>query len=303
VGDWDETTSVATPSDLVDAGKVATAESAYLIVIAGSNVGEMYKVDSDALVLGRSVSAGVRLVDDGISREHCRIRDIGGVLMVEDLDSRNGTFCNGEPISTHTLSDGDKLQLGRTTILKFSYHDKLDESFQKQMLDSALRDALTGAYNRRYFLDRLDSEIRFALRHRSNLSLLILDLDHFKQVNDTYGHICGDLVLHRFCATLQRSIRNEDVLARYGGEEFAIISRSINRIDAQRFAERLRKDTESLQVDYEGHIVAVTTSIGISTVPEDGADTPEELVKAADEALYEAKRLGRNRVCMTPTPE
>ena len=153
---------------------------------------------------------------------------------------------------TRPLNDGDKIQLGRTTILRFTYHDRLDESFQKQMFDSALRDGLTGAYNKRYFLDRLESELKFALRHRTPLSLLMLDLDHFKRVNDTHGHPVGDRVLKAFADTIHRSIRNEDVFARYGGEEFAIISRATPLARASVLGERLRRATSALAVDGGG---------------------------------------------------
>ncbi len=298
MNDWDDTTSVALEPETAEDNP--TRDRAYLIVIAGTNVGEMHKIDSNLTVLGRSVDATIRLTDDGISRHHCRIRVEGDSLVVEDLASRNGTFCNGERFSHHELQDGDKLQLGKTTILKFSYHDHLEESFQKQMLESALRDSLTGAYNKRYFMDRLDSEIKFALRHNVNLALMIMDLDKFKNINDTYGHLAGDKVLSVFARAMLKSIRNEDVLARYGGEEFAIITRAISRVDVLRFAERLCRETAALLIESEGVRIPVTVSIGIATVPEDRANSPEELIKSADDMLYEAKRQGRNRVIMSP---
>jgi diguanylate cyclase (GGDEF)-like protein len=273
-----------------------TRETAYLIVLTGSNVGEMFKVERADVTVGRSAGADIRILDDGVSRLHCRIRASGEQPVVEDLDSRNGTFCNGERIISRVLKDGDKIQLGRTTILRFTYHDRVDESFQQQMLDSALRDGLTGAYNRRYFLDRVESELRFALRHRTSLSLLLLDLDHFKSVNDTHGHIVGDRVLRLFADCIHHSIRNEDVFARYGGEEFAIISRAISRADALRFAERLRTGVEMLGITDNEVTIAITCSIGVATIPDDGAQTTLQLIQIADDALYLAKTLGRNRV-------
>lgn len=275
-------------------------EQAYLIVIAGTNVGEMHKLERTVTVLGRSIDANVRLIDDGISRHHCRVRLEGGQVVVEDMGSRNGTFCNGERTTHHVLQDGDKLQLGQTTILKFSYHDHLEESFQKQMLESALRDGLTGTYNKRYFLDRLDSEIKFAQRHKVSLALIMMDLDKFKAVNDTYGHLAGDKVLTSFAQMVQHGIRNEDVFARYGGEEFAIITRSISRDHVLHFADRLRQTASQLVIEHEGIRIPITTSMGIATIPEDSVQTPEEFIQLADEMLYEAKRTGRNRVLMTP---
>lgn len=297
--EWDDTTSVALEPELTDIENDGR-DRAYLIVIAGSNVGEMHKLDHSLTVLGRSIDSNIRLIDDGISRHHCRIRVEAGKVVVEDLASRNGTFCNGERLSHHVLQDGDKLQLGKTTILKFSYHDHLEESFQKQMLESALRDGLTGTYNKRYFLDRLDSEIKFSLRHKVNLALLMMDLDKFKDVNDTHGHLAGDKVLSSFAKMVQKSIRNEDVFARYGGEEFAIITRAISRPDVYHFADRLRQEASQLVIESDGVRIPITVSMGIATIPEDPASTPQELIKAADDMLYEAKRGGRNRVIITP---
>jgi two-component system cell cycle response regulator len=279
VSDWDDTTNVADPA--APRPKKTGDERAYIIVLAGQNVGEMYKVTGDQMTLGRGGSADVRLVDEGISRFHCRIRIEGGNLVVEDLQSRNGTFLNGERISSRTLDDGDKIQLGRTTVLKFSFHDQLEESFQRRMFDSALRDGLTRAYNKRYLVDRLQGEMRFALRHRSPLALLLFDLDHFKAVNDTHGHLAGDRVLSEFSGHVHDSIRNEDVFARYGGEEFAILSRLVPAADAVRFAERLRKGVEKLRIEHNGVV-----------------DTANEMLIAADRALYQAKSLGRNRVVL-----
>jgi diguanylate cyclase (GGDEF)-like protein len=297
-GDWDETTSIAAaPAEQYL--EESEQETAYLIVIAGSNVGEMHKLDGEVTVLGRGAEASIRLIDDGISRSHARIRVEGDRVVVEDMGSRNGTFCNGEKTTFHELQDGDKLQLGRTTILKFSYHDHLEENFQKQMLDSALRDGLTQAYNKRYFVDRLDSEIQFARRHQVNLGLILMDLDHFKAINDTHGHLAGDRVLADFAAAMHRSIRHEDVFARYGGEEFAIITRTIDREDVHRFAERLRKQTAGLKIEFEGKSIPLTVSIGIATVPENPARSPEELLQTADDALYQAKHAGRNKVVLS----
>ena len=191
--DWDDTTHVAEPPH--EATPRSAEERAYLVVMTGSNVGEMYKIAGDSIVLGRGGGTDIRLVDEGISRFHCRIRIDGDGLVVEDMNSRNGTFLNGTRIEQGVLHDGDKIQLGRTTVLKFGFHDQVEESFQRRMFDSALRDGLTRAYNKRYFLDRLNSEMRFALRHRNPLALLLFDLDHFKRVNDAYGHLAGDQVL------------------------------------------------------------------------------------------------------------
>ena len=294
--DWDDTTNRAAPA--VSADRKPGDERAYIIVMSGQNVGEMYKVTSDQITLGRGGGADVRLVDEGISRFHCRLQVAGDDVFVEDLKSRNGTFVNGERITQRKLEDGDKFQLGRTTVVKFGFHDQLEESFQRRMFDSALRDGLTGAYNKRYFLDRLHGELRFSLRHRSPLALLLFDLDYFKAINDTHGHLAGDRVLAEFSGYILDSIRNEDVFARYGGEEFVILCRLIGAGDALRFADRLRRGVESLSIEHEGSRIAISASIGLACLPDLPVDTANQLLRAADRALYQAKSLGRNRVVL-----
>jgi len=293
--DWDDTTIAQLPEERPE--PPTSRDRAYLIVLSGSKVGEMYKIDKNEIVIGRGPTADLRFLDDGVSRLHCRIRLRDEQLVVEDLDSRNGTYCNGDQITNREIKDGDKIQLGRTTILKFTYHDQLDETFQQQMFNSALRDGLTRAYNKKYFMDRLDSEFQFAMRHRSPLALLMMDLDHFKEVNDTYGHLAGDKVLTMLADYVHGSVRNEDVFARYGGEEFAIISRSISQADAIRFAERVRHEIEHMRVIFDGVEIPVTCSIGVATVPEDSPESASALIALADGALYQAKAAGRNRVC------
>ena len=296
--DWDDTTHIAEP-DEVPAKQRSTEERAYVIVLSGQNVGEMYKLSGEQVTMGRGGSADIRLVDEGISRFHARIRSDGSNMVVEDLESRNGTFLNGERVTAaRKLEDGDKIQVGRTTVLKFSFHDQLEESFQRKMFDSALRDGLTRAYNKRYFLDRLAGEIKFAQRHHSPLALMLFDLDHFKRVNDTQGHLAGDRVLAEFAGYVLDSIRNEDVFARYGGEEFAILSRMVGLGDAMRFADRLRRGVENLRIEHNGVIIPVTTSIGVACLPELVVDSANEMLSAADRALYHAKGTGRNRVVL-----
>ncbi len=291
--DWDDTTNVANPE--VTRKEAGHRDRAYLIVIAGSNVGEMHKVGRE-VTLGRSGNADIRLIDDGVSRLHCRIVRYGDVLRVEDLKSRNGTYCNGQQITSRDLNDGDKIQVGRTTILKFTYHDRLEETFQRQMFDSALRDPLTQAYNKRYFFDRLDSEVRFSIRHGAALTLFLLDLDHFKNINDSYGHQGGDKALVMFASHVRSTIRNEDVFARYGGEEFVIITRGIDRPGAELFAQRLREEIAGLVVEHDGRSFSFTTSIGVASLPENKITSADAMVEIADRALYQAKEAGRNQV-------
>jgi two-component system cell cycle response regulator len=273
---------------------------AYLVVMAGSNVGEMYKLEKDPFIIGRGDKADLRLLDDGISRDHARIVKDGGQLALEDMGSTNGTYCNGERVTRQALAEGDKILLGTTTILKFSYQDKLDEAFQRQMSESALRDGLTRAFNKRYFSERAESELQYALRHGAPLSLIFLDIDNFKRINDTHGHQAGDQVLVQL-ATLASSVLGEDeVFARYGGEEFAIIARGVDVDEAQALSERIRASVEAHPFVVGDQTIPVTISVGVSRAPDPAIATTVDLVARADEALYAAKRAGRNRVCLAP---
>ncbi len=289
----DERTHIFEPQAPVTGVK---RDRAYLVVLAGASVGEMYKVETDTTVIGRGQKAHIRLLDDGISREHAQVVIEGNKVFLCDLGSTNGTFCNGIKVDRKELADGDKILVGSTTILKFTYHDNLDEIFQKQMYESALRDGLTKAFNKKYFTDRLESELTFAIRHSSALALVMFDIDHFKKVNDTYGHQAGDYVLSDMSALLTTTLRAEDVFARYGGEEFAVICRGIDLSQAQVVAERMRKAVEKHRFVHEGTVIPVTISVGVTGLPDPVVKDASELVSRADKALYKSKHGGRNRV-------
>ncbi len=272
-------------------------DRAYLVVLAGASVGEMYKIEGDKTVIGRGQRAQIRLLDDGISREHAQLVIINDRVVLQDLGSTNGTYCNGLKVEANKeLVDGDKILVGSTTILKFTYHDNLDEIFQKQMYESALRDGLTKAFNKKYFTDRLESEFTFAIRHVAPLTLVLFDIDHFKKVNDTHGHQAGDHVLSEISALLTGALRAEDVFARYGGEEFAVICRGSDVTQGQIVAERMRKAVEVNKFVFEGTHIPVTISVGVAGLPDANVKDAAELVSLADQSLYKSKHAGRNRV-------
>jgi two-component system cell cycle response regulator len=270
----------------------------FLVILSGGSVGEMYPLKQQETIVGRSQGATIRINDDGISRRHAKLTVKGGELHVEDLKSANGTLVNGERLdSPRLLKDGDKITLGSTIVLKFTYSDDLEFAFQRKMLEAALRDGLTGAFNKRYLMDRLATEIAFAQRHKTPLSLIMLDVDHFKKINDTFGHPAGDQVLVALARVVQEAIRTEDILARFGGEEFAVLCRSVDTSKAGILAERLRERVAAMVVEHEDEPIPVTVSLGVAGFPE-VAESSEKLIATADEALYEAKKQGRNRVVL-----
>src|SRR5262252_8403767 len=295
------------PAVPLESDKEQKRNLAYLVVLAGASAGEMFKLQGDKTVIGRGPKVAVRLNDEGVSREHCQLVRDGEKVVLEDLGSTNGTFCNGMRVDRRELSDGDKIMVGSTTILKFTYHDYLDEVFQRQMYESALRDGLTKVFNKKYFTDYLEKEFAYAARHNSPLALIFLDIDFFKRINDTFGHPAGDFVLAELSQMMVNLVRTEDVLARFGGEEFTVLCRGTDLRGARIVAERLRRTVEAHTHSFGAKTIPVTISLGIAGIPDTSIVDHAQFLAAADKALYEAKRTGRNRVCLhgtesTPKP-
>lgn len=270
-------------------------EDPYLIIIAGGAVGLMFKVHPNGkTVIGRGLDADIRLDDEGVSRRHAQvvIAD-GNDPIVEDLGSSNGTFLNGQQIRRHKLKDGDKIQIGSVSILKFSYQDELEQMFQQELFDRGIKDGLTQIYNKRYILDRMAGEFAHARRHGIVLSLLIFDIDHFKQVNDIYGHPAGDMVLQELTKLVRKMLRTSDVFARYGGEEFVVLMRDVDRAGALVLAQRIRKHVKRHSFMVGERSISLTVSLGIATLSDD-MQSADDLVKEADSYLYKAKQAGRD---------
>src|SRR5882672_7084641 len=296
------------PATPIESDKEQKRNLAYLVVLAGVSAGEMFKLHNEKTIIGRGPKVAVRLNDEGVSREHCQLVREGDKVVLEDLGSTNGTFCNGIRVDKRELSDGDKIMVGSTTILKFTYHDYLDEVFQRQMYESALRDGLTKVFNKKYFTDYLEKEFAYAARHGSPLALIFLDIDYFKRINDTHGHPAGDFVLSELSQLMATLVRTEDVLARFGGEEFTVLCRGTDLTGAKIVAERLRQTVEAHTFLFAAKTIPVTISLGIAAIPDTAILDHAQFLAASDKALYEAKRTGRNRVCLhgtetTPKPE
>lgn len=268
-----------------------------LTVLAGDQVGQVVQLDRDQLLIGRGDHVDVRLVDPGLSWVHARLRRQRDGFYLEDLASTNGTFLGRDRIQSPVrLCDGDRIQLGGHTTLKFSAVDELEESAALRLYRSMVHDALTGVFNRRYLEERLAGEVSFAARHGTSLALLLIDVDHFKRINDLLGHNVGDATLRVIAASIQRILRPEDVLARYGGEEFVVLARSITPANAEILAERIRRHVEELELALADEL-PMSVSVGVAIVaPGHSRPDAPALLMAADEAMYEAKAQGRNRV-------
>ncbi len=274
-----------------------SSRRAFVVVLSGDRMGEMFPLKrAHQTTVGRGVQTDVCLNDEGISRVHALIEEENGTYYLSDAGSTNGTYANGHKVERYALKEGDKVQIGATSVLKFTFHDDYDEEHQRQLYESALRDKVTGIFNRGYFNNRIESDVAFALRHGKPLALILFDIDHFKKVNDTHGHVVGDEVLRAVADRVQSTTRSEDILARYGGEEFALICRDVDSRSAMRAAERIRAVVANEAVATAGTEVCVTVSLGIADLALLTTPDARRLVEAADSALYAAKRGGRDRV-------
>lgn len=292
----DERTAVVNLSDLGGARSPKQADRHLLLGVRGSQLGQVIRLTSRPFRIGRSQEMELWLNDSGISRKHAEILPTPEGYLISDLESANGTFVQGERIKRHLLNDGDVIQFGPAVVFRYSLADEDQEEMLRQLYSASVTDPLTGARNRDYFESHMNAELSYARRHRTDVSLLMFDLDHFKQVNDTYGHPAGDAVLVEVAQAVREMIRSEDVFARYGGEEFAVILRDIDLEGAALAAERLRKKLANLNIQTGEHTVKVTVSIGCATLVECKEPLGSELIAIADRRLYGAKHGGRDRV-------
>ncbi len=269
----------------------------YLLVrMNGAFVGQVFKLEAATCNIGRAPGSDVWLRDDGVSRGHARVERDGEGYRIQDLGSANGTYVEGQKVDSRQLADGDIIQLGPTVLLRYSQTDADHEQMLCSLYDASVRDPLTGAYNREHFEEHLKSEVSFATRHRTEVALVMLDLDHFKAVNDNYGHPAGDQVLIEVVWAVTSAIRLEDMLVRYGGEEFVVVARDTPLAGAFRLAERLREMVAQLTIKVDRGVIRPTASFGCATLSCCSEASVEELVATVDRRLYEAKGRGRNCV-------
>ena len=272
---------------------------ACFVILGGLEVGSVFFLEKRVTLIGRDPASDMIIKDDGISRVHAEVRRLDGDrLYIKDLNSTNGVFVGGERIQEAILNEGDKVLLGRRTVLKFALYDEMEQHFQQQLYESSTRDGLTGIFNRKYFDQKIISDVSFAKRHKIPFTLLMLDVDFFKKVNDTYGHRTGDQVLVSVTGAIQETIRTEDVLARYGGEEFAVLAQGTGLDGGKALGERIRKQVENTVICSlnDATEFRATVSIGVATLMPGVVASPEAIVSLADKNLYEAKESGRNRV-------
>ncbi|MEE2961057.1 MAG: GGDEF domain-containing protein [Myxococcota bacterium] len=293
--DFDETmvTPILAPK-LSDAKAETTI---VLVVFQGKDIGKKYSLTSGENILGRASTCSVPLLAEGVSREHAMIVLDRGSVILKDLDSTNGTFVNDQKVGRVALKNGDFIKVG-DIVLKFISGGAIETEFLDDMYDLTTLDPLTQVFNKRYFLATLDDELQRSRRYGRSLAVVMFDLDHFKKVNDTYGHQAGDSVLKVLAKIVSEGVRSCDIFCRYGGEEFGIILPETSIEEALQVCEKIRGLVEVNVFKHGEKIIPVTISLGLAgTQTEEPCPERAELIALADGKLYEAKHRGRNRVC------
>jgi two-component system, cell cycle response regulator len=262
----------------------------------GPDIGRRIPLLNQQYIVGRDNEAGFVVSRSSVSRQHARLyMDDSGTWWVEDLNSTNGTFVNEARIKNQQLNDADQVRFG-DAIYKFLSGSNIESAYHEAIHNMAIQDGMTGIHNKRYFLEFLEREIAVCSRHGHPLTLVMFDVDHFKKINDSQGHLAGDAVLKDLANRIRPRIRREDLFARYGGEEFACVLPSTALPGGIVFAEHLRTLIEERPTMFDNKAIPFTISIGVTTLHKETGVDPSGLIKRADENLYAAKRGGRNRV-------
>jgi len=277
--------------DMGDAGS-----SACLVTIYGPNLGSRFVLDGvREIVVGREPPSELVIPSMVISREHARLYFSKGFYFVEDLGSTNGTFLNDTRVEVPVpLQINDRIRLG-TVILKFLTGGDIENLYHEELYNVSITDGLLGIPNRRALSAFLDKEISRARRHERPLSLLMFDIDFFKKINDTWGHLAGDTVLKELISLVSPKIRKEEMLARWGGEEFVAVLPETDHMGAVSVAEKIRSAVEEHSFYFQDEIIKITVSVGVATWDDVFPDA-NAWIRQADERLYHAKTHGRNLV-------
>ncbi len=279
----------------------AKEQPACLILIRGTPQGHRYFITADDMIIGRDPTADISIPDSSISRKHAKVTREGSVVKIEDLGSSNGTAVNGRKLESGNvakLAKEDLIKLGNS-IVKYLPAGEIEIIFYGNLNQAANTDPLTKCFNKGYFLEAIEAEVKRAKALATKISLIFFDLDHFKKVNDTYGHEGGDFVLKEFTSLVRSSglVKQKDIFARYGGEEFCLMMPNSNIEEAGEVAENIRGKIHTHSFMYDGQRIPVTTSLGVAELTS-SMDVAADLIKASDKALYESKQGGRNRVTL-----
>ncbi len=275
---------------------VLAADCLVVIYRRSGPVGACIKLGSAPVRIGRGADNEIELDDEGVSRRHARLERMDQRLVLMDVGSTNGTLLNGTELrGTAELRNGDHVKIG-STIFKYLSATDLEAALHEQIYANSITDNLTQLFNKRHFEDALAREFSRSRRYHRPLSLLLIDIDFFKRVNDTYGHHVGDIALRATADAIRSSLRSEDFLARFGGEEIVALLAETTLEQAIVVAETVRKAVRESVVVFRDQRFSVTVSIGCAEF--DPADvSTDRFIERCDAKVYEAKRAGRDRVC------
>lgn len=277
------------------AGGFTQRSRCLISIYPADRLGQIVHLDGAELLIGRDPDCGLELPDDSVSRRHAVLRPVGDGCTIVDLGSTNGTYVNDARIETRTLESGDRVRVGNQ-IFKYISADRFEAEYFENSYRMMTTDGLTQAYNKRYFLEVTERELQRNQRTSRPLSLLMLDIDHFKQINDKYGHLAGDEVLIEISRRLRSTLRGDEVFARYGGEEFCLLLPETALPESLQVAERMRSAVSWSNIGTEQVSLSVTLSIGAACTQQESLMTAAQFIERADRNLYTAKHAGRNRV-------
>lgn len=275
---------------------VRNDQSCLVQIYPADVVDGMLLLETDYLLIGRDADADLMLPDNSVSRRHAALQRTELGYEIQDLDSTNGTFVDGQLIDCVSLSSGDTIRVG-SFLFKFLSAGSVESQYHETVYGALTRDALTGTMNKRYLLETLDRAIATAVRQKSCVTVVMIDIDHFKGVNDTYGHLVGDEVLREFGRRVGEACREDDLLARYGGEEFCLLLSGTASAEAIEVSERCRKIVCETPFETAAGPLEISASFGFACLESSQPETGTQLIGRADEKLYDAKHAGRNQVC------
>jgi diguanylate cyclase (GGDEF)-like protein len=289
-----------TTIDMPVSGIKARPRHPHLVIFIGADSGKRFELKPGKTTIGRDSAADITIDDEWASRIHAVIDWTDGVIRIMDNGSTNGVYVDYRRTDAAVLAQGVPVQIGHS-VMKIDFKDEAEVRLENDLWHNACIDGLTGISNRQHFLQRAEEEYSYARRNGMPVGLIMIDIDRFKEVNDTYGHQMGDSVLNQFAGVINRVKRKEDIFARYGGEEFVIIPcGQIHRDEVFGFCERIRQAIETSEFRFGDTSIQITASFGFHTrkIAKNTRVEPiiNEMIAKADEALYNAKEKGRNRI-------
>ncbi len=290
----DEKTIIGQPIDVLKSP--SRKKRACLVQYSGMRVGRRHILDENQMAIGRLETSSVSVQDPSVSRKHAQLTLKSENWELEDLGSANGTFIHETAVKKTMLKHGDMIRFG-SVVFKFFADGSDESSFVDNIYRKATIDPTTGVFNKQYLKDEMDSHFKMARNYKRPLTMIVFDLDFFRNVNNDHGHLAGDFILKECAQIAKSTIRKNDILGRFGGEEFVIILPDTKSDAGFDLAERIRKKLADNIFTFDGKPLKQTTSLGVAELVS-GMSSVSDLFELADQKLYNAKKTGRNRVSM-----